>query len=281
MATPESPDTWVRYWRDAARPLEAMHAHFLDHVYPPHSHDTYSFGITDAGAQRFRCRGASHTSGAGMVMALNPDEAHDGQAAAEVGYQYRIVHIGPSVVREVVADATQGRSAALPLFVQPVLTDPVLTSALAALHAALAGGADPLVRDERLVAAVTALTRRGAASALPAARELTPTDHARGQAARRARALLDETYREPVSAERLAEAAGCSRFALYRAFRATYGLAPSEYQRQLRLRRARALLRTGSTPADAAADAGFADQAHFGRWFHRVYGITPGAFRSA
>ena len=274
-------DNWVRYWRDGERPVEAMHAHFLDHVYPPHSHDTYSFGITDAGAQRFRCRGAGHTSGAGMVMAFNPDEVHDGRAASELGFQYRIVHIGPSVVRDVVADATEGRSGALPLFPHPVLNDRALAGALARLYAAFAGGADPLVRDERLTAAVTAMTRRGASSAATPPLLRTPTDRARRQAARRARALLDDGYLEPIPAEELAAAAGCSRFALYRSFRAEFGFAPSDYQRQLRLRHARSLLAAGATPADAAAEAGFADQAHFGRWFQRVYGVTPGVFRRA
>ncbi|MEU7228091.1 helix-turn-helix transcriptional regulator [Streptomyces chrestomyceticus] len=73
-----------------------------------------------------------------------------------------------------------------------------------------------------------------------------------------------------MTAERLAAAAGCSRFALYRAFRAEFGLAPSDYQRQLRLRHARRLLRSGAAPADAAAATGFADQARFSRWFQRV-----------
>ncbi|GAB2837198.1 AraC family transcriptional regulator [Streptomyces daliensis] len=271
---------WVRYWRDGARPVEAMHAHFLDHVYPPHSHDTYSFGITDAGAQRFRCRGAAHTSGAGMVMAFNPDEVHDGQAAAELGYQYRIVHLGPSVVSEVLGDATGGRSGGLPLFRQPVLTDPVLAGALARLHAVLTKDAPALVRDERLTAAVTAVARRAAVTA-PTGLLRAPSERAGRQAARRARALLDETCPEPVTAESLAEAAGCSRFALYRAFRAAYGLAPSDYQRQLRLRHARTLLAAGTPPSEAAAVTGFADQAHFSRWFQRVYGITPGTFRRA
>lgn len=272
-----SAETWVRYWRDGVRPVEAMHAHFLDHVYPPHSHDTYSFGITDAGAQRFRCRGAAHTSGAGMVMAFNPDDVHDGRAAADLGYQYRIVHIGPSVVHEVLADVTDGRGGALPLFPQPVMTDPALAAALARLHAALVHTTDPLIRDERLTAAVTAMTRRGATSSPTAVH--APTDGARRQAARRARALLDEAYLDPMPAEQLAQAAGCSRYALYRAFRTEFGLAPSDYQRQLRLRHARTLLRSGTTPADAAATTGFADQAHFGRWFQRVYGVTPGVYR--
>ncbi|MFD6274194.1 AraC family transcriptional regulator [Streptomyces sp. NPDC060209] len=274
-------DHWARYWRDDDHQVEAMQAHFLDHVYPPHSHDTYSFGITDAGAQRFRCRGAVHTSGAGMVMAFNPDEVHDGRAAAELGYHYRIVHIGPSVVSDVLVDATEGRFRALPLFPNPVLTDQALADSLARLHAVLISDADPLVRDERLTAAVIAMARRGASHARPQMLPRVPTDRARREAARRARAMLDDTYLQPLSAEQLAQASGCSRYALYRAFRTEFGLAPSDYRRQVRLRHGRALLRNGLTPAEAASATGFADQAHFSRWFHRVYGITPGVFRRA
>jgi AraC-like DNA-binding protein len=37
----------------------------------------------------------------------------------------------------------------------------------------------------------------------------------------------------------------------------------------------------GVPPAAAAAEAGFADQAHLTRWFRRYYGITPGGYRGA
>ncbi|MFT2015404.1 AraC family ligand binding domain-containing protein [Streptomyces sp. 796.1] len=266
----------ARYWRDGARPLEAMHAEFHDHVYSRHSHDTYSFGITDEGAQSFRCRGADHTSAAGMVMAFNPDEVHDGRAAVELGYHYRIVHIGPSVVSDILADASDGRSGALPLFLRPVLTDPLLTAVLARLHATLLGPSSALDREELLTAAVLAMAERGA-TRTPLLRSLAGAGQRR--AARRARALLDEALLDPVSAQQLATAAGCSRFALYRAFRAEYGMAPSDYQRLLRLRRARALLSSGMAPADAAAASGFSDQPHFNRWFKRTYGITPGTYQ--
>jgi len=76
-------------------------------------------------------------------------------------------------------------------------------------------------------------------------------------------------------------AAGCSRYAAYRAFRQAYGLAPSDYQRQLRVRAARRLLARDVPPSVAAAEAGFADQAHLTRWFRRYYGVTPGAYRRA
>ena len=50
-------DDWSRYWRAPDAPLEAMYAHFERHVYHRHSHDAYSFGVTEDGAQAFSCRG--------------------------------------------------------------------------------------------------------------------------------------------------------------------------------------------------------------------------------
>jgi AraC-like DNA-binding protein len=85
----------------------------------------------------------------------------------------------------------------------------------------------------------------------------------------------------PVTGAQIAAVADCSRYAAYRAFQGTYGLAPSAYQRQLRLRAARRLLAREVAPAEAAALAGCADQAHLTRWFRRCYGITPGAYRAA
>ncbi|WP_243658863.1 helix-turn-helix domain-containing protein [Tamaricihabitans halophyticus] len=79
----------------------------------------------------------------------------------------------------------------------------------------------------------------------------------------------------------LAEVAGCTRYALHRAFLVNLGLAPSAYQRQLRLRAARRLLASGSEIAEAASAVGFADQAHLTRWFRRCYGITPAVYQRA
>ncbi|MCF3118099.1 hypothetical protein IPZ68_00035 [Streptomyces arenae] len=156
-----------------------------------------------------------------------------------------------------------------------MLTDPVLSGALAGLYAAPAGGADPLVRDERLTAAVTAMTRRGATSAPPAAVR-TPTDRARRQAAHRARELLDEAFLEPLSAERPARAAGCSRFALYRRS------APSTVWRPATT--GASSCRAGRGPCcgrGVRRPPRASPTRPAGRWFQQVHGVTPGAFRRA
>jgi AraC-like DNA-binding protein len=272
---------WSRYWRSADEPLEAMHAHFERHVYHRHSHETYSFGVTDSGAQSFTCRGSSRTSAAGMVMAFNPDDPHDGWAADRLGFTYRMVHIGPELVAAVLADLA-GRPAGLPLFADPVVSDTDLAWRVRALHRALLGGASALRRDELLAAAVRSAVGRAAVRSGPAA--VTAADAGLAGTrlvARRARELISASYLDDITASDLAVATGRSRFTVHRAFTHVYGIAPSDYQRQLRLRAARRLISQGRPLSEAAAEAGFADQAHLSRWFSRCYGVTPGDYQRA
>lgn len=267
---------WARYWRERERPLEAMHAHFERHVYHRHSHDAYSFGVTEDGAQTFSCRGSRHTSAAGMVMAFNPDDPHDGHATDALGFTYRIVHIGPELVSSVLTDIT-GRPTGLPLFADPVVNDPLLAGALRDLHGALLGGAGELRRDELLTATIAAIVRRAATTPVSVG-----AGSGRGaEVAWRVRELIHDRFLDEPAPEELATVAGTSRFAVYRAFRAQYGMAPSDYQRQLRLREARRLIAAGIPLGQVAAETGFADQSHLTRWFTRYFGLTPGAYREA
>jgi AraC-like DNA-binding protein len=280
MNGPERGD-WATYWRSPDGQLEAMHAHFRGHVYHRHSHETYSFGVTETGAQAFTCRRAGHVSTVGMAMAFNPDDPHDGHPATADGFTYRMIHVRPALLLDVLADMT-GRAAAAPLFTAPVVGDAAFGAAVRRLHSSLTGpvsAGTELERAERLTAMVGIAARHAASQGRPARAMLTAGD--RAAAADRVRGFLHDSYAAPVTLADVAAAAGCSRFAAYRAFHSRYGLSPSDYQRQLRLRAARRALATGAGVADVAAAAGFADQAHLTRWFRRCYGITPGAYRGA
>jgi AraC family transcriptional regulator len=79
----------------------------------------------------------------------------------------------------------------------------------------------------------------------------------------------------------LAREAGVHPVHVARAFRRFHGVPPGTFRRRLRLRRACALLGKGASIADAAAQAGFADQSHLARALRSVLGETPSAFRRA
>lgn len=76
----------------------------------------------------------------------------------------------------------------------------------------------------------------------------------------------------------LADALGISERALRRRVTAAVGYGPKRLARVLRLRRALALAGAGSPLADAAYEAGYADQAHFGHDCLELAGVAPGRF---
>jgi AraC-like DNA-binding protein len=79
----------------------------------------------------------------------------------------------------------------------------------------------------------------------------------------------------------VARLAGITREGFTRRFCRLVGLTPHAYRIVARLNAARRLLASNVAPAEAAADAGFADQSHLGRAFRSHFGTTPNAYRRA
>jgi AraC-like DNA-binding protein len=93
----------------------------------------------------------------------------------------------------------------------------------------------------------------------------------------RTRALLG-ARRGVVRSTELETLAGLGRYELARQFRASYGTSPYRYSLMRRLDYARSRLGDGTSLAELALAAGFADQAHFTRMFRSAFGLTPGRY---
>jgi len=269
---------WANYAAAGAFGVELLHAHFVRHVYERHSHEGYAIGVTETGVQAFHCRGALHASTAGMIMAFNPDEPHDGHAGIPEGFTYRMLYLPPETVRAVLADARAGRPAALPFARAPLIRDAVLARRVQALHRALSEGA-PTLEGEALLRATCLRFAACHADELFASADIARRPNL--AALRRARDFLHEALADDVTTANLADIAGMSRFHLCHAFARTYGLPPHAYQLQLRLAEAKRQLTAGHPPAEVAAAIGFADQSHLTKRFKGAFCITPGQFVAA
>jgi AraC-like DNA-binding protein len=264
----------ARYWRHAAVDgVDLLRARFLTHRYGRHAHETYTFGLIEAGIEEFEYGGSLLRASAGAVALLNPDVVHTGQAATPAGWSYRVLYPEVSVVTDVAAEL--GWPAGTPRFPQTVLDDPATATLLRSAHQAAEHG-DQLASSTLLRTALAGLLRAHAACAPTA----VPSPARRAPAAvRTVRELLHDRLADPPTLAELAAMTGLSQFALLRAFRASTGLPPHAYVNQLRVRQARLLLDDGVPAAGVAAQVGFADQAHLTRHFKRVVGVPPAAYQ--
>ncbi|MFD3838694.1 AraC family transcriptional regulator [Streptomyces sp. NPDC058642] len=250
--------------------LDLLTARFDKHVYAPHAHDEFTVGVCVDGTEVIDYRGGHIRTGPGSIVVLAPGEVHTGGPGnATDGYAYRALYAGTSLL-------TDGTLGGVPHFREPLIDDPELASAILLTHTELGARPDPLETESRLPWLLTALARRH--STAPATTDTIP---GADRLALLVRDRLADELLDPPSLAALAAELGLSRYQLLRAFRTTMGLPPYAWLAQYRVTRARRLLDTGLRPAEVASLVGFADQAHLTRWFRRVLGVTPAAYRNS
>ncbi len=252
-------------------PLDLLTARFDRHVYAPHAHEEFTIGVCVGGSEVIDYRGGRIRTHPGSIVVLAPGEMHTGGPGTTTeGYAYRALYADPALLTDGILGA------ALPHFREPLLDDAELAVALRTAHTQLSVCPDPLEVESRLPWLLTALARRHSTSS-PAPDEIPGA----AWVAHAVRDRLADELLTPPSLSSLAADFDLSRYQLLRAFRTTMGIPPYAWLAQYRVTRARGLLEAGGRPAEVAAQVGFADQAHLTRWFRRVLGVTPAAYRNS
>lgn len=251
----------------AAPGIERLQARLYGKAYALHRHDTYAIGITLSGVQAFHFRGELWHCLPGQCHILHPDEPHDGGAGTEEGFGYRIVYIDPSLIQEVFPGE------ALPFVGTPVVDIPCIADVPVDEIWDMDGAMDELRQNElvaavaRLLAGAAGRTTRPEALFLPGLR--------------RVRELIASCPAKRHSMAELEHLADLDRWTLARQFRAAFGTSPRRFRTLRQLDQVRHCIRAGATLAEAADEAGFADQSHMSRQFKRAYGLTPASWAAA
>ncbi|PRY16823.1 helix-turn-helix transcriptional regulator [Kineococcus rhizosphaerae] len=251
----------VRSWRPGlAGVAEVLHARFVEHAYPLHTHDTWTLLLVEDGAVHYDLDRRGHDTST-LVTLLPPHVPHDGRAATTTGFRKKVLYLEEDALPAGFA----GRAVD-----DPELPDPRFATAVRALHARLGGHPEPLDVESRAAVLLDALGGHLARTRVRPVRDVP--------LARRLRALLDGHVVEGVSLADAATALGVSGAHLVRTFTREVGMPPHAYLTGRRVDLARRLLLSGHRPAEAAVLAGFHDQPHLNRHFRRVLGTTPGRF---
>lgn len=256
-------------WVSKRNDLEAWSSAWAAEPNQRHSHDFFQLTRTRSGVGRIEVAGHRYDSPPGACVLIPPGEIHELHPADRSVWVFDTLFFS-------VADLTTFTSGDR---AQPVVDCPTISFANAsvltdfdALHRSVTRGDEGLVQADRLQ---TLLTRIGKMAGVPMAESETIV--LRGHLDR-VRQFMESHLTRDVSLAELAAVAGVGECHLTRAFRRAFGQPPHAFHRQLRVSRARRLLKDERPIVDVAAETGFADQAHFTRHFKRLVGVTPGAY---
>lgn len=264
----------TKFWREPGLSnLELLHANFITHVFPPHTHEGFAIGVIETGAETFDYRHGQHVAPAGSIVLINPGEPHTGQGLTAKGWAYRMLYPEAGLMQQV-ASQWAARPRDVPFFPHPVVEDAVVAQRLLHLHKLLEHSPVALEREATFWDTFGLLVARYADDESA----LRPVKDDVGSV-RLAQEYLNAHFGDDISLNQLARAVQCSPFHLLRTFRRTVGLTPHAYLIQIRVQRAKHLLLTNHSITQVALETGFTDQSHFTRRFKQILGITPGQYR--
>jgi AraC-like DNA-binding protein len=265
---------WVRIYRfEGSYPVEAVHAHYVEHRFARHAHEHFVIGIIEKGVQEYFYKGSKQTTPAGQIFFVNGEEPHTGEPATRDGYLYRTLCLSPKIFRQLTFDLTQLDE--LPRLEGSVVADRELFARLRRLHQALAARAPTMQCESLLLLAVRHLVRMH----VKKRRDV----HAFGREksiVKQVKEYIAAHYAEDISLADLGAVTSRSPFHVAHAFSKAIGLPPHAYLESIRVEHAREFLKSGMTLVDTALAIGYPDQSHFTHRFRRHTGITPGQYRT-
>ncbi|MCX5812487.1 MAG: AraC family transcriptional regulator [Proteobacteria bacterium] len=253
--------------------LEFLHATFILHSFPRHTHETFAIGVIERGVQATYYGGSTHIATAGDICLVNPGEVHTGFSPHESGWTYRVFYPDASLLQRT-AEAACVLGRRLPHFPSPIIKDQPLSQNILLFLKLLEESDVSLERESLLLSVLTQMIQRHA-------------DAGEGRAAywkkkrcavKTVLEYLDAHFTENVTLSELTDITDMSEFHLLRLFRGEVGLPPHAYLIQKRINYAKNLLSQRLTIAQTALEAGFTDQSHFTRRFKKIMGITPGQY---
>jgi AraC-like DNA-binding protein len=263
---------WTKFSHHSQLDVGLLHAYYVRHAYPRHSHDYYVICLIERGNQSFTHRGTKHSTPAGGVILINPGAVHTGEAADRQGFEMRSLYPTTSLMETAFSEVT-GRHQGLPFFKEVRVDHRWATNSILALHKAISQGASSLECESRVLWTLAQLIKRYA--------DVKTAEYPLGterKAVQQVRQYIEECFAEGITLNQLARHVALSPYYLLRIFHAEVGMPPHAYLESVRIRHAQRLIETGRPLAEVALEVGFGSQSQLTRHFKKIIGATPGQY---
>ncbi|BCL63244.1 AraC family transcriptional regulator [Desulfomarina profundi] len=288
--------------------LLVFQASYRKFQFARHFHDEFALGVMESGVQKIFCHGRDYFAPTGSLITVNPGDIHDGCSGDGASYKYRILYIPMELMQEA-GSVGSGKNREI-FFRTPVTHDPAFAIQLRRLHCMLDEPSWKDLKTQPFMPFGYRQSNKNQASAekfstvefsgkkeslevqtffysllltFISRHGIEKNDWRKEQvfpySVMRATEFINDNSEKKLSLDDIAAAAGLSRFHFLRVFKNATGMSPYAYLLHRRLQLAKEGIKKKKSLADAAIDAGFADQSHLSRRFKAAYGITLNQYR--
>lgn len=231
--------------------------------YDLHSHEEYSVGLIDEGTSLYHLHPTQYAIKTNDLVTIDSNAVHSCNPTT-ADWSYRMVFIEPHYLSTLFGTKPHQLR-----FSKAFHNDSKLTLLFNDLFTSLVQEEPSLVIESQLIQLCEPLwipKQEGTIIALASIKRIHE--------------LLQDQPQHDYNLQYLSTLAELSPYQLIRQFKKAYGLPPHAFQLDLRIKKAKPLLRQGMSLSQVALELGFADQAHFQRHFKKRLAVTPKSYQN-
>jgi AraC-like DNA-binding protein len=263
----------IHFWRVPGwEEIEVISGKGVRRECPRHWHEEIHICLIEAGGGTLFYNGKSYNTPPESLFIVQPGEMHGNHTDFPTGCSYRTLNFAPEIYKRFLSDITGFQNNSLWLRT-PIVFDADIIKLFRKVHRTFESSSCTLERDSLLMELFCKIIFRYSENPTNS-KKIKSERHS----IRKVCDYLEQNLAENILVKDLSEIANLSPFHFSRTFLLEKGLPPHAYQTQLRIIRAKHLLRSGETLSSIASTVGFADQSHFTRHFKRIVGTTPGQY---
>ncbi len=267
-------ESLVQYYiPEAIEGLELLSCSDASYHFSPHFHDSYCIWFNTRSAEAYTLKGNSGLLSIGDIGIIAPGEVHSNCSFDANARQLLTIYLNDSSLRAM-SSHIFGHSDSSVEFRTGFYRDKENFTELHSLWHILRQSNSAL---ERQISLCTTFARLISRYSKPSY-QVPTVGHEQKRVAQIIE-LFHERLADNIGLDDLAKQIDCTPFHLIRFFRKAIGLTPHAYLIQLRLEKAKDLLRRGQSLVDVSLSTGFTDQSHLTRHFKQKFGVTPGYYR--
>ena len=237
--------------------------------YKKHFHSTFSIGVNKKGISTYTNSDKEYTLDKNMISIMNPNAVHSCNSCSEVLNEYYMLYIDKDWCKNI-QKSINGEVEEFVHVNEHILKDDEFYINFLSLCEKLFSEISYLDKEDELI---NFFIKFFSLYIKVDSIEVTDTKF------KKIVAYLDENYRDNISLNELSDLFDLNPFYIIRLFKSQMNLTPHSYLLNVKINRAKELLKEGFSIVDTALECGFFDQSHFHKNFLKIVATTPNEYR--